>query len=264
MAHSGWQHESQLAAGGFFVESHAGHQFINRRTLGCTHGQPDRFEQLHLPPRGVFIDPTKSFGQAAGLDHPDRDRLAVQQLAITSKCFVGMSERVSVVEHGSDAGCFAFVLLDNLGLQLATAYDHGLEQIEVSVAESCDVVFEVIEEVGIENHSVLDHFGQPAAVVSDGQRFERRGIDEHTGRLVEGTDQVFGPGVIDGNFASDRAVDLCQQSGGDLYESDASGVSGCNKPGHIPDHSTSNGHNQRLAIGGQFDQRVVHRLGHGE
>ena len=119
-----------------------------------------------------------------------------------------------------------------------------------------DVLFEVAEKLGIENHAVLDHFGQPGAILALAQRRQHGRVDEHSGRLPEGADHVLGARQIDAHLAADRAVDLRQQRGWHLHEAQPAGERGGDEAGQVADHAAADGNHDRLAIGADGQQLV--------
>ena len=88
--------------------------------------QAERDQQRVLPLGKRLVDAAQPFGQSRGAQHADRHGFAVQQLAVAGHGFQGVAKRVAVVEHRPQAGLFAFVGLDDVGLQPATAGDDVL------------------------------------------------------------------------------------------------------------------------------------------
>ena len=113
-----------------------------------------------------------------------------------------MAERVAVVQHGTQAGRFKFVAFDDICLQAAASGDDVSQHVGPSRMNGFHMVFEIREELGVEDHAVLHHFGQSRAVLTIGQRLQHGGVDEDTDRLVKGPDHVLGERVIDPSLAS--------------------------------------------------------------
>ena len=86
---------------------------------------------------------------------------------------------------------------------------------------------------------------------------QRVGVDPDAGRLVEGADDVLGPGMVDPDLAADRAVDLGQQAGGDHEQRQAAGVGRRHEAGQVADHAAAEGDDDRVPVGLHRDQLVV-------
>ena len=111
------------------------------------------------------------------------------------------------------------------------------------------------------DHAVLDDLGQPAAKLAIGQRLERGGVDPDASGLVESADQVLGAGMVDPDFAPDRAIDLRQERRRHHDERKAAGEGCGNETGQIADDPAAQGDDQGVAIGGARGQLVVKPLG---
>ena len=136
------------------------------------------------------------------------------------------------------------------------------KQIVLPAEQPGDVGLEVVEQLRVEDHAVLDHFAQSGAIVSLGQRVERRRVDQDAHRLQERADHVLRARQIDADLAADAAVDLGQQRRGDLEEADAPGVGGRDEPGQIADHAAADGDDDRLAVGAEFEEPFPESGGH--
>ena len=140
--------------------------------------------------------------------------------------------------------------------------DHANQQLGIATAQPMDVGFQVLEERGIEDHAVLDHFAQAGAELARRQGVERGGVDQHAEGLQERPHHVFGGRQIDPHLAAHRAIDLGQQRGGHLEEADAAGVGGGDEAGQVADHTATDRHDHRLAIGVEFEQAFPQAGGH--
>ena len=74
---------------------------------------------------------------------------------------------------------------------------------------------------------------------------------------VEGADEVFAGGQVDGDFAADAAVDLGEQGGGDLDEGDAAGVGGGDEADEVADTPSTEGDEGFAAFGALGGEPVV-------
>ena len=226
MAHPGWQDESQLTADRFFVEQHFLDDRIGRTfsSVGQSGRDVQAAEQVSLAGCHVGVDETAELGQAAGVEHADRNGLAVEQLAVPGQRFERVAECVAVVEDGSHAGSLVFVLLDDTRFQLAAARDDLPQHGRVARVDCLGVLFEKRKEFRVENDTVFNDLSQARAIVAIGQRREHAGVDEHAERLVKRADQVLRRGMIDANLATDRTVDVGQQRRRHLEERDPASV----------------------------------------
>ena len=115
---------------------------------------------------------------------------------------------------------------------------------------------------------MLDHLGEPRAVLALGQGREGRGIDHHQPGLVERADEVFlGARVVDGGFAADRGIHLGEQRGGDLDEIDPPHERCRGEAREVAHGATSHGHHRRGAVAARLQEVIpdlakdVERLG---
>ena len=104
---------------------------------------------------------------------------------------------------------------------------------------------EPVHERRVEREAVLDHLGEPGAQLAVGQRVERGHVRDHRARLMEGADHVLAARVVDRGLAADRGVDLREQRGRHLHESDAALVDRRGESGQVADHAAAQGDDQR-------------------
>ena len=90
-----------------------------------------------------------------------------------------------------------------------------------------------------------------------GQGGEGVGVDDDAVGGVEGADEVFAGGQVDGDFAADAAVDLGEQGGGDLDEGDAAGVGGGDEADEVAGDSAAEGDEGFAALGALGGEPVV-------
>ncbi len=77
------------------------------------------------------------------------------------------------------------------------------------------------KEMRIHDEGVLDNLGPARCELARGKRLQGGHVGEDELRLVEGADQVLGPGVIDRHLAAYGGVDHGEQAGGDLNQGDS-------------------------------------------
>ena len=73
---------------------------------------------------------------------------------------------------------------------------------------------------------------------------------------MESPDQIFAARVIDTCLATDGRVDLCQQRGWDLHETDTALIAGGCETGHVTDHTTAQSDDQIVARKTIGDQHI--------
>ena len=79
-------------------------------------------------------------------------------------------------------------------------------------------------------------------------------------RLVEGADHVLAARMVDRGLAADRRVDLREQRGRHLHESDAALVDRGGEAGQVADHAAAQGDDQAVAPAARGEQGVEHLL----
>ena len=122
--------------------------------------------------------------------------------------------------------------------------------------------FKIVEQFGVEDHAVLDHFAQTCNKFARRQGFQRGGVDQHAQRLEEGPDHVLRLGQIDADLAAHGTIDLGQERGGDLQEADTPGVGGGDEAGQVADHAAADRDDHRLAVGVQLEHAFPEPGGH--
>ena len=119
----------------------------------------------------------------------------------------------------------------------------------VPAQDALDVPLQAGEELGVEDHAVLDDLGQAAPQLAVRQGPQGFGVDPDAGRLIKRADDVLGVGMIDPDLAADRAVDLGEQGRRHHDQGKPAGERGRDKAGEVADHAAPQGDDQRVAIG---------------
>ena len=229
--------EGALATGEFFVAGHFFKDGFGGDACGKNEGELEAAEEgedtlaVCRGERGVFL------GEEEGGPDAEGNRFAVKKFAIGKGGLDGVADGVAEVEEGAGAGGFPFVLFDNAGLDGEVAEKEVGGRRELLGIE----LGEVVEHGGVADGGVLDDFGKAFAVFARGKGSESGGVDEHEGRLVETTEEVFSFGGVDAGFASDGRVHLRDDSGGDLDDRDAAVVDGSDEAGKVPGDAASEG-----------------------
>ena len=133
----------------------------------------------------------------------------------------------------------------------------------VARQQLADVLLDPVEEGGVEDGAVLDHFGQAGRQLARRAASPACRIGQHRARLVEGADHVLAQRVVDAGLAADRGIDLRQQRGRHLHEGHAAHVAGGGEAGHVADHAAAQRDQRGLAVafvGQQGVEDQVQRL----
>ena len=101
--------------------------------------------------------------------------------------------------------------------------------------------------VAVGDHAALQDLVGAAAQLAQGQGLEQRGVGDHRLGLVEGADEVLGPGVVDADLAAHRAVHHGQERGGHLHPHHPAHVGGGREARHVAHHPAPEGHHQAVA-----------------
>ncbi len=139
------EHQTQASADVLLVEPHAREQRV-----GIRRRRRDRQAETRQQPREPFgirgRRAARARRQHRREHHADRDRFAVQQLAVAALGFERVAERVSEIEQRALAG-LALVARDDAGLVAAAESDRFGERVGVVRVQRIDVRFEPVEEI---------------------------------------------------------------------------------------------------------------------
>lgn len=251
------EHEFDFAGADLFIELHGleepaalrGAEADGDGKAGTREEAPDAID------RGG--GETAEFGGEHGSgDLADGDGFSVEVVAVRGDGFDGVAEGVAEVQNRAQAG-FRFVLGDDLGLDFATAGDDRSEDFRVPGEQSIQVAFEAAEERFVVDDAIFDDFGQAGAVLAVGEGLQCSEVAKDQARLVEGADQVLAAGEVDPDLTADRAVDLGEQGGGDLDESEAAEVGGGDEPGEVAGDASAQGDEEGLPFEAVSGELVV-------
>ena len=154
-------------------------------------------------------------------------------------------------------GLLALVPGHDVGLEPATVRDDLAQGGRVAARDRLGAVLQEREEVGVEDHAVLDHLGQTAAELARRQGREHLGIDPDAHRLVERADDVLARGWLTPDLAADRAIDHRQEGRGDHQQGEAPGVGRGDEAGEVADDAPPERDDRGMAVGAEPDQIVV-------
>lgn len=176
----------------------------------------------------------------------------MEELSVGDGGFDAVADGVSEVEEGADIEAFFFIGFDDSGFDGDVAGDevgeNGAECVEAKRAEGVGVGVEKGEHVGVADSGVLDDFGETFDEGAGGEGFKGEGVNEDEAGVVEGADEVFPGGEVDACFATDGAVYLGENGGGDLNEGDATVVDGGDESGEVADDASAEGDEEGVPV----------------
>src|SRR5690606_17407354 len=100
----------------------------------------------------------------------------------------------------------------------------------------------------IADQPILDDLREPSRQLSRRQRAQRRDVDQHCLRLVEGADHVLAQRMVDASLATYRRIDLRKQRRWHLYEIYTALITGDGITGHVSHDTAAQGNNSGMPI----------------
>ena len=242
------QNKNQLASRNLFVVLHRIDKLLVLlvRTISR---QFNRLEQLRLSIQKRLIDHTHVTGQTTRTRHPDRDRLAMQEPAVSKYSFDCVPKRMAVIQNRTSTRCLGFVLFDHGGFALTTPADRFGQRICVTVVKQFNRRFEIFKQRQIHNQAVFDHFGQPSTIVGIVKRIEHQRIDQNRLRLPKRANHILGLRQIDSDFPTNATVNLSQQCGWNLNKLEPAPIGRRQKTGEVTNDATTQRDHDRFSIG---------------
>ena len=156
-------------------------------------------------------------GEPGGGDLADGDRFAMQILAVVRNGFERVADGVAEIQDGPQAA-LGLVLPNHLRLDLAAAGHDRRQRARVAAQQLRQVALQPLEQPGVVDDAVFDHFGEAGAILAHGQRGERVQVAQHQPRLVERPDEVLARLQVQADLAADGAVHLGEQRRRHLHE----------------------------------------------
>ena len=172
--------------------------------------------------------------------------------------FQRMAERVAEVEQRAHPGQFLFVGGDNPRLGRHAARDGADAGLGIARDQCGAVDFAPVEEIGIVDQAIFDHFCIARAYFARGQGIERGRVGQHQRGLVERAHEVLARCGVDRGLASDARIDLREQGRRHLDKAAAALDHRCGKSGQIADHPAP----QRQHAVAPFDIVGNQEIGH--
>ena len=114
------------------------------------------------------------------------------------------------------------------------------------------------EERRIAQQAVFCDFSIPGCQFASGQGIQEIDICQHGDRLVKGTDEVLAMAGVDAGLATDRTVDLRQQRGWYLDETDTAANNCGRKSCKISDDATAEGNDVIIALHTGCNEVIAH------
>ena len=178
-------------------------------------------------------------GHGRGAHHANRHALTMEEGAVFGGRLQRVANGMAIVQHDSDAQGLPFILADHIGLDgHAPADDIGCN-LGFNIHQGFRVLFEHIHQTGIQYEAVLDSLGPALRQFPLAQGRQCLNVGEHTLGLIEGTNQVFGLGQVDGDLAADGRIHHRRHAGGNLDEGHAPQV-GCGyKTAQVPGNAAA-------------------------
>ena len=189
------------------------------------------------------------------------DRLAVPEAAVLRDRFDGVARRVPEVQDAARAA-LALVLGHDPRLDPAGVGYHRDQRVLLAADDGAQVASHPLEQAAVGDHAVLDHLVEAGPELAPGERAEQLRVGEDRERLVERADQVLAEPMVDAHLAADGAVDLREQRGRNVRESDAAQPGRRREAGHVADHAAPDRDDGDAAVGRHANQCVVDP-GHG-
>ena len=110
------------------------------------------------------------------------------------------------------------------------------------------LLLHTLQQFGRGDESVFDELEETRYQIARRERREKRWVDPDGARSIDRPDEIFSQTMVDADFASDRAVDLCEERRWELREGDAAQVRRRDKACRIADGAAA-----------ESEQRVVAR-----
>ena len=228
------------------------------------------------PLTGLVLGAPKPHGQGkfSSCHHANSHGFAVQVGAIAAEGLHHMAEGMAVVEDCPQAP-LPFVGRHHQGLGLGGVLQNLLQQAGaqgmaagqppgwiclgsgLQAREQRSIADCTRTDPPIANHPVLDHFGHAGTEFPIRERGQGEWIDQDQLRLVEGTNQVFAPRMVDTGFATNGGIDHGEKGGWNLHHGNAPQPTGGGKTGHVAHHAAAKGHDQRPSLQFVLERRVV-------
>ena len=126
------------------------------------------------------------------------------------------------------------------------------------------VRFQPRKERGVAEQTVFDDLRIAGAKFPRRQGIERGGVGDHQNRLMEGADEIFAVGGIDGGLAADRGIDLSQQRGRHLHVVEPAPHDRGNEAGEVADDAAAKRQNKIAALDTRRDHLLARLLEYAE
>src|SRR5882724_2845131 len=144
--------------------------------------------------------------------------------------FQGMRRRMTEIQNFPRASVgaidgFALVAGDDRSFETAVRRDRGGQlhagSMRTDVTKQSN---SSIEQLSITGRPLFDRFAPTRRQFTLSQRLQSVSVDQHQARLMKSSHQIFSSGGVEAGLATNRSIDLRQQGGRHLDESDAAQI----------------------------------------
>ncbi len=268
LAGAGEEDEFDGAVEEFFVLGDFVHDGVGFQAFGEGGGEVHGEDDVH-DGAGVFGGEPGFFdAEVEGGADAEGDGFTVEDFSVGEGGFDAVADGVAEVEKGADVLGFPFVFFDDARFDGDVACDEVGEFFDGGEGESdgdfgADVA-EFGQHGGVADGCVFDDFCHAFREGPGGHGDEGGGVDDDEGGLVEGADEVFAFGDVDGGFSSGGAVGLGDDGRRDLHEGYAAIVDGGDESGEVSDDASAEGGDGAGAVVSGADEFGAKLLGAGE
>jgi len=162
------------------------------------------------------------------------------------------------VQHGAHP-LVSFISFNHGCLDLAGGLHAVNHRPLVSAQNRSRIGLQPFKECLVRDDPVLDDLGQSGPKFPWRQGSKATDVAQDEIGLVESPHHIFGLGKVDSHFAPHAAIDLRQQTRGNLNQGEASHKGGSDESSQITNHSSAECDDRRAAIQPQREDSVVER-----
>ena len=149
-----------------------------------------------------------------------------------------MTDGVSKIQNLAEAG-FALVNPDDFRFRANATLEHPVQRPGMLAEQRLHAAFQKSEERRIANHSVFDDFVQPRAILACRQSGQQLWIGQNQAGLIEGTHQILSFRKVYSRLAADAAVNLREQRGGNVDDSNSPSVACRHEARYVADYAAA-------------------------
>ena len=175
-----------------------------------------------------------------------------------------MAKCMTQIEQGART-CFLFIPGNHVRLGLTTGNDGLYPRRRITGDDFPGLPVKPVKKLAVIDQAVFNHLRITGQQLSLWQAVQATDIAQNQTGLVKTANKVFAARTVDGAFAADGAVNLCQQGGGNLDKADTTLINTCGKSGKITDNSATKGDDPVLTFQPESQKLVekIFQLGKG-